>query len=393
MQKNKMLTLILTASATLSFSHNTLAGGSCGTTDADCHWELVDGVLTITGNGTMNNYTWEEKYRYDGVDDWGDDIYTSLGDVSDAPWFDSKDSITSVVIGNDVKSVGNNAFWGLNAVEDVTIGNSVTSIGNEAFRGTAISQVTIPEGVTSIGDDAFEEISSLSSVNLPESLTSIGMNAFSRTSLENITIPENVTYVGRFAFADIQTLESIAILSNQANIDNSIFEYEEVRDLLNLPALTDITIPDNFSFGEVYTHNYTVKSLRALERLYDHDGEITYEEYEQLLSQAEAALANSGEFSFTISRPKSSSGVNIHCIGDMGKCAANIAAAGYEEGSYTLLQAPSRSTSTRIDLPDGSTKVIDADGKIHYEGKRIYTLKEANEVSAPTGNRVSLRYQ
>jgi len=43
---------------------------------------------------------------------------------------------------------------------------------------------------------------------------------------------------------------------------------------------------------------------------------------------------------------------------------------------------------------DGSYTIYDKDNNIiGYEGKRIYTIQEANQVSAPTGNRVSLKYK
>ena len=48
--------------------------------------------------------------------------------------------------------------------------------------------------------------------------------------------------------------------------------------------------------------------------------------------------------------------------------------------------------SQRFELSDGSTKIIDADGKVHYEGKRIYTIDEANAVAGTT-NHVKIRYR
>lgn len=61
-----------------------LAGGSCG---EDLRWALSDGVLTISGSGTMADY---------GSDD-------------PAPWSDK--SIQSVVICEGVTGIGKNAFY------------------------------------------------------------------------------------------------------------------------------------------------------------------------------------------------------------------------------------------------------------------------------------------
>jgi hypothetical protein len=53
---------------------------------------------------------------------------------SDSPFF-SKEQLTSLVIGNDVTSIGDGAFAGCTGLTSVTISNSVTSIGNTAFGG------------------------------------------------------------------------------------------------------------------------------------------------------------------------------------------------------------------------------------------------------------------
>ena len=55
-------------------------------------------------------------------------------------------------------------------------------------------------------------------------------------------------------------------------------------------------------------------------------------------------------------------------------------------------EAANKPQSTRTQLADGSTRVVDPDGKIHYEGKRIYTIDEVNEVAGKT-NSVKIRYR
>ena len=60
------------------------------------------------------------------------------------------------MIGNSVKSIGQQAFDGCTGLTEITIGNSVTSIGSSAFKGcTGLTEVTIPNSVTSIGPWAF----------------------------------------------------------------------------------------------------------------------------------------------------------------------------------------------------------------------------------------------
>ena len=56
-------------------------------------------------------------------------------DAIDAPWNFTADSITSVIIGDGVTTIGANAFNSFTALKTVSIESSVTSIGNGAFDG------------------------------------------------------------------------------------------------------------------------------------------------------------------------------------------------------------------------------------------------------------------
>ena len=61
--------------------------------------------------------------------------------------------VTEYIIGDDVKKIGNNAFYDCSSLTSVTIGNSVTSIGKYAFDYcSSLTSVTIPNSVTSIGE-------------------------------------------------------------------------------------------------------------------------------------------------------------------------------------------------------------------------------------------------
>ena len=68
--------------------------------------------------------------------------------------------VTNYIIGNNVTSIGNAAFYNCTGMTAITIPNSVTSIGGSAFYGcSGLTSVTIPDSVTSIGDGAFGYIS------------------------------------------------------------------------------------------------------------------------------------------------------------------------------------------------------------------------------------------
>ena len=87
--------------------------------------------------------------------------------------------LTSVTIGNRVKSIDNRAFYGCSGLTSVTIGNSVTSIGEYAFYGcSGLTSVVIPDSVTSIRAQAFSGCSSLTSITIGNGVTSIYYRAF-----------------------------------------------------------------------------------------------------------------------------------------------------------------------------------------------------------------------
>ena len=97
--------------------------GKCG---ANLTWSLDTdtGVLTISGTGDM--YYW----------DYPDYV----------PWYSNRSSVKTVVIGDSVTSIGDDAFYRCTGLTSVTIPDSVTSIGEFAFYNcTSLTSVTIPD--------------------------------------------------------------------------------------------------------------------------------------------------------------------------------------------------------------------------------------------------------
>ena len=84
----------------MGLSANAEKSGTCG---PNLKWHLTDdGVLTITGEGRMDNY-------YDG-----------------GPW--GYDDIKRVIIGDSVTSIGKIAFRLCHSLTSVTIGNRITGL-------------------------------------------------------------------------------------------------------------------------------------------------------------------------------------------------------------------------------------------------------------------------
>ena len=118
------------------------ASGTCG---KSVSWTLSDtGTLTISGTGPMTDFS---------LDFWC------------APWYDSGNSIKTVVIEEGVTTIGSDSFAECYNLTRITIPQSVTKIGDTAFSScTALPDVTIPAGVKTIGYHAFMNCSSLKSI-------------------------------------------------------------------------------------------------------------------------------------------------------------------------------------------------------------------------------------
>ena len=88
-----------------------------------------------------------------------------------------------------------------------------------------MKSIVIPENVISIGDNAFNGCSSLSSITLSENITEIPGSTFRGcSSLKSIVIPENVTSVGSYAFRDCKNLTQVVFKNDLTQVVANAFE-------------------------------------------------------------------------------------------------------------------------------------------------------------------------
>ena len=147
------------ASVDAGESRRVFGRDSSGTCGPWCIWNYTQSTntLVISGNGTMDNYQ-------------------SSGE---APWFDIKASVKSIVINEGVTSVGSYAFYCAYYLTSVTFPSTVASIGYLSFdHCISLESVEFPSGVISIDRDAFSYCSKLETVIISSSVTSVGSRAF-----------------------------------------------------------------------------------------------------------------------------------------------------------------------------------------------------------------------
>ena len=260
-----------------------------GLANGGINWSYSDGLLRITGTGSIGDYS----------------------TVSPPPWWGYSDVITHVFVSDSITGIGENAFLDCPGVKVYYLGSGLTDIGGGNLDGTIldydgttplaltadalkgglflgsaggyvkvaphnnlngsvgwsfsngtlnvygtgsmddyddgdqqpwgefrglISEIIVSEGVTHIGDMAFTFCGNATSVTIADTVTSIGVHALSYTTdLNTVVLPAGLTSIGDYAFRD-SGLTSVIIPSGMTVINHGTFMY--------CIGLTSAEIPD-----------------------------------------------------------------------------------------------------------------------------------------------------
>ena len=159
--------------------------------------------------------------------------------------FNNNSNLERVVLGSNVKSIGNNAFSGCTNLTSITIPESVTEIGDRAFENcTNLLGLQIPANIEKIGDDAFDDTAWYN--NQPDGLLYIGKVLYAykgdKTKATDVEIKEGTKAISNDVFSDCVNLKNVVIPDSVNSIGSSVFE--------NCTSLESITIPESVSsFG------------------------------------------------------------------------------------------------------------------------------------------------
>ena len=129
--------------------------GTCGD---NLTWTLdSDGVLTISGNGAMEDYE----------------------SASASPWYSNRASIVTVVIEDGVTCIGARSFYNCNNLKNVEIGDSVESIEKWAlYNDSSLEELLIPSSVSTLSGSSIRQCASLSRIKFTGNAPSVGSNVF-----------------------------------------------------------------------------------------------------------------------------------------------------------------------------------------------------------------------
>lgn len=183
--------------------------------ETGCIYTLINNntEYAITGAGTSSDsFTIEEVYRGKPVTAIEHSAFRSS-------------NVKNIVIGNNVRTISDEAFYNCSNLESVVIPNSVTSIGRGAFHSCLVlKNITLPDSLTEISELTFAYCRSLESVVFGENTVNIGESAFAGCRvLKNIELPQSLQTIASYAFSENEAIESVTFGANLLDIGPHAF--------------------------------------------------------------------------------------------------------------------------------------------------------------------------
>lgn len=132
------------------------------------------------------------------------------------------------------------------------IPGDVTFLGQYAFAGCDFTSIIIPDNVITIGVSAFYLCSNLTNITIGRGVTSIDETAFADCRMSNIVIPKNVTSIGAAVFMSCSRMTTITYegtisewedLSKGGFVENRFFTWNHASSITTVQCSDgDITL-------------------------------------------------------------------------------------------------------------------------------------------------------
>lgn len=256
--------------------------GTCGLNGADVRWKLVDGIMTISGSGAMDDYIiiqdldtgevtgqnppWE-SFRREIQEVVIEEGITSIGYAAFANCY----QLQKVTIASSVKKIRSDAFANCIGLSDINMGSGVEELELDVFYGAAVKSLTLSKNLKNI--DRFSLVGLWSVENIyvesgssfyssrdgvlytkdektlvlypmnrqggylvPEGTVKIADNAFTQSAITSIGLPDSVTEIGEFAFDQCEKLTELVFPKNLKVINRYVCSGDT--------ALISVTIPE-----------------------------------------------------------------------------------------------------------------------------------------------------
>ena len=220
--------------------------------DDEAFQDLVIYALYPDGNSTWNEYSMRQyggsvawiRYDPETMEPLPDTVYWSFDEQTgtlyiegtgpapgfqdgDQPWYDIKDQILHVVIGEGITAIGNYSFNRCFNLQTLTLPSTLMDIGWWAFGScTQLQNVTFPKGLRTIDSCAFYDCNSLTEVVFPDSVVKINHSAFFRCEkLKKVTLPAGLETLGDGVFHECRKLQTVVMpqVPNLTEVGEDVF--------------------------------------------------------------------------------------------------------------------------------------------------------------------------
>ena len=210
-----------------------------GELSSNISWVLSDtGVLTISGEGSMPEYTFDEPSPFSESTDIKKVVISSgVTNIGDYLFYNCS-NIKTIEISDTVSKVGAFSFFGCTALKAINVGGdnaSYTSVDGVLFNKDKTSLVRfpaakfltsyiVPYGVKSICEAAFTNCVNVDSVIISNTVTEIGDGAFAFVeSITSVVLGSRLTHINDFCFLECNNLSSVSIPDSVIYIGESAF--------------------------------------------------------------------------------------------------------------------------------------------------------------------------
>ena len=158
--------------------------------------------------------------------------------------------LTSIVLPDELTTIGSSAFSGCSGLSKITVPAGVTKFNGYAFSKCESIRTAGPIGggydyeygwTDAIPSYAFSGITNLTSVRFPSSLTSIGSYCcYDCTSLSDVLLPDGLKTIGTFAFAKCYYLEQLLLPDSLEKIGSDAFRECPIQSMVIPEGVTNI---------------------------------------------------------------------------------------------------------------------------------------------------------
>ena len=208
-------------------TEGTIASGTCGEHSG---WEIIDedgkAVLKINGSGAIEDYDSE----------------------TEQPWAEFRSQIKNIIFGDDITSIGKNAFSKFSLEGNFVVPGHITNIGTSAFSGASFEKLILEEGIETIGQSAFASTSGTCSLVIPSTVKEISVGCFSDSHYSGrLELQDGIESIKGSAFAGCVFSGDLVIPASVTNTSYNIFKESTFSDgEIIIDANIDIIYPEAF---------------------------------------------------------------------------------------------------------------------------------------------------